>query len=271
MNVKRLFIPCACLILASCSTVPKPTQSTSHSAPTNSPALSISNKNLWSYVDKDGQVDYSALVQSPAAINNEYTKIAASSPDSHPKNFPTKNDRLAYWLNAYNVSVIYSVTQLYPIESVQDHRPFSAYSLISGGGFFAAQKFTYGGKRHSLYTVENKIIRKRFDDPRIHFGLNCASASCPDLAQTPFKAETLDQHLEQLTKDFINSPKGVVINHETKEIQLSAIFKWYEKDFQPNAITYIIPHLKNSSELSNALHKGYSISYLPYDWSLNKQ
>ena len=262
MKINLLIVLCTGLLFTSCSTV-------SHQK-----KLSVSTpppKSLWDYVDSDGKVDYSSLIQSPAAINHEYELITQRSPDSHPSDFPTEKDRLAYWLNAYNISVIYGVTQLYPIDSVQDHRPVSLYSLISGGGFFAAQKFTYGGKRLNLYTVENKIIRKRFDDPRIHFGLNCASTSCPDLASQPFRKDTVDQQLDQLTKSFINSPKALVINHETKEIQLSAIFKWYEKDFQPNALAYIKPYLENSSELHKAQTEGYTVSYLPYDWSLNKQ
>lgn len=260
MKAPLLLISSITLLFSSCATPP----------PAISSALPVS-KNLWSYIDGDSKVDYQALAKSPIAINNEYAKIALSSPDSHPQLFPTRNDRLAYWLNAYNISVIYAVTQLHPIESVQDHRPFSPYSLISGGGFFAAQKFTYGGKRHNLYTVENKIVRKRFNDPRIHFGLNCASTSCPDLAQKPFQASTVDQQLDQLTKKFINSPKGVTINHQTKEIQLSAIFKWYAKDFQPSAVAYITPYLEDSTEIVRAQAQGYTVSYLPYDWSLNKQ
>ena len=262
VKINLLIILCTSFLFTSCATIFR-----SEAPLTAAPP----SKNLWSYVDKNGKVDYSSLVDSPAAINYEYELLAERSPDSHPSDFPTEKDRLAYWLNAYNISVIYAVTQLYPIDSVQDHRPVSIYSLISGGGFFAAQKFSYGGKRLSLYTLENKVIRKRFSDPRIHFGLNCASTSCPDLASQPFRKETVDQQLDQLAKNFINSPKALAINHEAKEIQLSAIFEWYEKDFQPNALGYIEPYLENSSELREAQAKGYSVSYLPYDWSLNKQ
>jgi len=210
-------------------------------------------------------------MDSPEVVEVEYQKVRAKSPDSHPDEFLREEDRLAYWMNAYNVAVIHGVTKIYPIRSVRDHRVFSLYSLFPGGGFFAAQKFTFGGKRYSLYALENKLIRKRFDDPRFHFGLNCASASCPDLAREPFRGETVDAQLDLLTRKFVNSPKGVQIDDAAREIRLSAIFDWYAEDFESAPLEFIAPYFEDTKALNFARAQGYVVTYLPYDWSLNEQ
>ncbi len=235
------------------------------------PALTqkSSSQSLWSAVNSKGRVDYQFLVDSPEAIREAYRKVSLRSPESHPQDYASKDEQLAYWLNAYNISVIYGVTELYPIKSVRDHRPLSFYSLFAGGGFFAGQKFVYGGRRYSLYHLENKIIRKQFDDPRIHFGLNCASISCPQLAPEPFRGAVLDSQLEALTREFINSSEAVQIDHQAEVIRLSAIFKWYEEDFENGVLPYIRRYLPKAQDLQRAEERGYRVEYLPYNWSLN--
>ncbi len=247
------------LVLGACSTVIVP----------QAESYSITQGSLWDVVSEDGVVHYQALVDSPFLIEREYEEIKGKSPDSHPEEFPREEDRLAYWLNAYNISAIYGVVKNYPIKSVRDHQPFSLFSLIPGGGFFAAQKFSYGGEKMSLYRLENKIIRKRFKDPRIHFGLNCASRSCPNLSPKPFRGSSLERQLDRLTRDFINSPKGVQINHEAQEIRVSAIFDWYEEDFPDGILNYVAGYYENREALKRARELGYELKFLSYDWSLN--
>ncbi len=259
-------VVCGSLLLGSCAST-----STSLSTSEMKKEKSVSIPSLWSQVDAQGLVNYHALVDRPEVINSEYEKVTLKSPDSHPEDFPHEGDRFAYWLNAYNVAAIYGVTKIYPIQSVRDHRVFSFYSLFPGGGFFAAQKFTFGGERYSLYALENRLIRKRFDDPRLHFGLNCASISCPDLARKPFAGRTLDRQLDRLTRRFVNSPKGVQIDEESQEIRISAIFDWYAEDFDFDPISFIAPYFEDASALRLAQAQGYRVVYLPYDWSLNAQ
>jgi len=94
-----------------------------------------------------------------------------------PERFATPNDELAYWMYTYNAWVIKGVLLNWPLTSVTDVK--APLEVVKGTGFFYQLRFPFGGKFMSLLTVENEKIRKRFNDPRIHFVLNCASESCP--------------------------------------------------------------------------------------------
>ena len=258
------------VLLSSCSTTVRPKTAVK---PPKAGADSY-KKLLTEVVDSKSKVDYESLVRSPQALDAIYADVAARSPESDPEAFPTEEARFAYWLNAYNIAVLYGVKEVYPIDSVMDYKPFSVFSLVDGGGFFAARKYVFGGKGYSLYKLENGVIRKRFSDPRLHFALNCASTSCPDLAREPFVAERLDSQLEKQTQAFINSRKGVQIDHKAMKIRISAIFDWYSEDFEKDggdALSYVEKYFSNKQELRKAKEDGYELAFLPYDWSLNRQ
>jgi len=236
---------------------------------------------LRKFVDPNGRIDYARAKAEPEAINRAYELVASCSPDSHPEAFPTEAARFAYWLNAYNIAVVYAVTQAYPIESVQDVSTASPLSLIEGGGFFAAQRLYFGGRAMTLYALENSLIRKRFADPRLHFALNCASGSCPELPGQPFVPERLDGQLDNETRKFLADSKNFRINHEQRRILVSSIFQWFEEDFlrylrsrgikDPTLIDYPAPYLgeRMRDELALARERGYAVEFIPYDWSLN--
>lgn len=230
----------------------------------------------------NGLVDYGLLIKNPESLEIFYAQIAAVSPDSHPQLFPTKEHRLAYWINAYNASVLKGVTENYPIDSVADvEEPFLLFFFPSKSGFFFFQRFTYGGKETSLYYLENGVIRDRFREPRIHFALNCASQSCPDLPGQPFVPEKLETQLDYETKKFINDKEHLVYDKENNILYLSSIFKWYKADFvdhliahhpavQPTLVNYVLLYLE--TPLKNQILANEStlqIDFLPYDWKLN--
>ena len=148
-------------------------------------------------VDARGRVDYPGLKQHEGDLDRYFRLLAAFSPDSTPEFFPTETARLAYWINGYNAAPIKTVLHYYPIESVLDvKRPTLLFFFPGKSGFFYFQRASFGGKRYSLYHLENKIIRDRFNEPRIHFALNCASTGCPVLPRKAFSAENLDAELE---------------------------------------------------------------------------
>ncbi len=259
------------LLCAACtSTFPPET-------PTTTASLSLPSKNsavtrfLATAANRHGLVDYTQLAESPKELELAYSEIALYSPESHPERFPTQEARLSYWINAYNVVAIYAVMQHYPIDSVQDYRPLSPYSLFAGGGFFASQKFLFGQKAYSLYELENKVIRKQFTDPLFHFGLNCASHSCPVLRRGAYTPENITKQLEQQNKLFLNSDRGMVIDHDQQTISISSIFKWYEEDFTSagGSLAFIERYYSNKNEFQQALQAGYDLKHLSYDWSLN--
>jgi hypothetical protein len=142
-------------------------------------------------------------------------------------------------------------------------------SWLSKIHFFYLRRFKIANRKINLYNLENKVLRKQFKDPRIHFAINCASASCPYLPGRLFQVEILETYLEELTSVFINDSNNVAVNPEKKEIMLNRIFKWYKDDFASDGgiLAFIERYHKNISEsLEN-----YRIEYFKYDWSLNKQ
>ena len=183
---------------------------------------------LGRFVDDNGRVDYSALQQDSVDLDYYYALIAQVSPDSHPDLFPTNEDKLAYWINAYNATVMSAVVRAYPISEVGD-----VGIPTMKAGFFLLQNIHIGGARTNLYHLENKVIRRRFPDPRIHFALNCASASCPTLRnRIVLRRQTISiaASTTRRARSSTTRATSVSITNTAPSI-LSAIFKWYESDF----------------------------------------
>ena len=179
---------------------------------------------LAGYVDERGLVDYVGLKENPGDVDLFYQQIAAYSPDSHPQLFGDDDARLAYWINSYNLTTIRGVLHNYPIPSVAEVPPPALlFFFPAKSGFFFFQNFTYGGAETSLYYLENSVIRKRFSDPRYHFGLNCASSSCPQLPGVPFYPDRLNEQLEAETVRFINSVENVRYERLDKTLIRAAI------------------------------------------------
>ncbi len=236
---------------------------------------------LQRYVTNDGKVNYDAWHGAAASRDQLSSYLAAVgrySPENAPHRFPQRSDELAYWLYAYNAYVIYAVLEHWPLESVTDLR--APVEIVTGLGFFYQQRFSFGGDFLSLYAVETDKIRKRYQDPRIHFVLNCASASCPVARpQLPTGAD-LDALLDTAEQDFINDPANVTVDHESRIVYLSSIFKWYEKDFVNSlrlegapANEGLITYLQRSATgaLSEELDRagGYETEFRDYDWGVN--
>ena len=120
-----------------------------------------------------------------------------------------------------------------------------------------------GGKTYTLDHVEHEILRKKFKDPRIHVGVNCASGSCPKLGNLAFTEDNVDSELERLMKDFINDPTRNKLS--TKKVEISEIFNWFKGDFTADGsvIDYI------NKYANKPVNKKAKIKYLTYDWSLN--
>lgn len=237
---------------------------------------------LQRFVDHEGRVNYSALKQDSRDLDQYYHLIATFSPDSHPDLFPSESHKLAYWINAYNATAIKTVLTYYPISSVLDVKPPAALFFLSEkSGFFVFQRLTYGGKTTSLYYLGNGVIRERFQEPRIHFALNCAALGCPRLPRQAFSGEDLERQLDQETRKFLSEARNFRIDHSGKTIYMSSIFKWYEDDFlnwyqknysesKASLVNYIALYLTSDKAAELKEHGNqYALRFLPYDWGLN--
>lgn len=235
------------------------------------------------YVSPDGQVDYADWQdssESVAQLDSYLAAVSAYSPDNAADRFPTRNDALAYWLYGYNAYVIKAVLDHWPIASVTDVK--APLEAVKGLGFFYQLRFSFGGRFLSLLAVETEKIRKQYKDARIHFVLNCASESCPVIRPELPTGDDLEQLLSQATRDFVNEPSNVSVDHENNVVYLSKIFDWYKSDFihdlrmsgKPVAnglINYVAQWA--SDDLADDLAQAgeYKIRFRDYDWNLNSQ
>jgi len=203
---------------------------------------------LKKYVDARGNVNYKGLKNERAKLD-AYIATLQSNPVSSNM---SKNERLAYWINTYNAFTLQLILDNYPVSSIKD---------IAGGKPWDKLFITLGSTTYSLNIIENNIIRKRFSEPRIHFAVNCAAASCPPLLNDAYYPDRLMDQLDERTRSFISNTSYNTIN--SKEVEISKIFEWYGKDFGI-VKSFLTPYI--SADISKK-----EIKFKEYDWSLNKQ
>ncbi len=200
------------------------------------------------YVSTEGNVDYDGFKRNWGSLRN-YIKALS---ENMPTDQWTKDDKLAYWMNAYNAMTVDLILRNYPLESIKDIKdPWG-------------QRFwKLGDKYYNLNEIEHKILRK-MGDARIHFGINCASFSCPPLLNEAFTAQKVDTQLDLLARRFVNDKQRNTIT--ANSIEISEIFNWFAKDFKTNGS--VIDFLNKYSETPiNAKAKK---RFKEYNWSLNK-
>lgn len=206
------------------------------------------NNLLQKNVSNNGIVNYKGFKKNRTALK-AYIAILS---ENMPTTSWSKNDKLAYWMNAYNAFTIKLIIDNYPVKSIKDIKnPWDA------------RLFKLGKKWYNLNEIEHQILRK-IKDPRIHFGINCASFSCPPISNKAFTAKNVDQELKKLTIAFVNDPKRNTIT--ANKVQLSKIFTWFAKDFKTQGT--LIDFLNKYSKIS--INSNAKKSYLNYDWTLNE-
>ena len=200
---------------------------------------------LDKYVDDSGRVDYGGFQKDKQILEGYLNILEENQPDQEW----SKNEKLAYYINLYNAYTIHLILANYPTESIKKISDPWDQKLIS-----------LGGDVISLGDLEHQILRK-MGEPRIHFAINCASASCPKLSNKAYLAKNLSMQLDHATKEFINSERNQISQNHLK---LSKIFKWYKKDFPNGDIHSYINTYTDINISQNA-----KVDYLEYDWNLN--
>lgn len=221
------------------------------------PSHEVFDKLLNEYVHED-QVDYKGFI----ANKNQFEKYLNLLSDNPPnKDQWSKDQQLAYWINAYNAFTIKLIIDNYPLTSIQDLHPTIYIPLVRT--VWHKKFFSIGGELMNLDHIEHDILRKQFNEPRIHFAINCASFSCPPLRNEAFTAGKIDKQLNEQAVNFINDTKRNEISFDRGEI--SKIFSWFTKDFTKEGS--LIQFINKYSKVK--LNKEAKIEYLDYDWSLN--
>lgn len=243
------------------------------------------SKVLKTYVDEKGKVSYRKLKENKSEMNVFLDKLKKLEPED----YQTWNDeeKIVLWINAYNALTLEAILDHYPLkDSSFRTRKYPRNSIRQISGVWDKIKYPVMGKEITLDHIEHKILRKEFQEPRIHVALVCAARGCPPLRQEPYKAEMLNDQLDDQTRRFLSNDKNFLINEKQRLVYLSSIFKWYGKDFissyvpttgfkghrrQERAVLHFIS-LYLQEEDRKLLEEGsYSIKYLNYDWTLNEQ
>ncbi len=226
---------------------------------------------LGRFVDERGFVDYEGLSRDRAVFDRYVAQVESKSPKSHPNLFPGGDDKLAYYLNAYNALVFKGVLSRGPEKK-------SVWSgLISGFNFFVRMKVKVGGETMSLKSLEDKLIRDAFKDPRIHAALNCASISCPRLPQKAFVAATLQTDLDAAMREFVTTASHFKIDQKARTVWLSEIFDFFPADFlgyekaQGNAKPNILDYINRYRPADGQAPRDFKVKYFDYDKGINKQ
>lgn len=232
------------------------------------------HQDLQAYV-KDGSVDYRSWSDNDQRLNQYLQALKSAQPDDW-----SREQKLAFWINTYNAWTIRQILDFYPFtEEKRTTRRFAVNSIRQIKGVWKAFRFDAGGRRLTLDEVEHKILRAELNEPRIHFGVVCASIGCPALSNEVFRPDTLDAHLDRMARGFVNDPGKNRVDHEKRTIYLSKIFEWFGEDFETYAkngrsgpVSFAAQHL-SAKDQDAVMHgrKKYRVDYLAYDWSLNGQ
>ncbi|QNL22478.1 DUF547 domain-containing protein [Hyphobacterium sp. CCMP332] len=219
--------------------------------------------NLWTEVLQDivmqnGKVDYQRLINNPKKFNAYINTLKENHPDRIIWN---SEEKLSYWINAYNAFTLQLIIDNYPLSSIKDLNSSISIPFVNtiwDKPFILISDFSY-----SLNDIEHGILRKQFNEPRIHFAINCASVSCPNLRNEAYTAENLNRQLNMQSRLFISDETKNLIDNQN--LKISKIFSWFGSDFTKNGT--LIEFLNKYSDVE--INENAEISYNEYDWSLN--
>lgn len=244
------------------------------------------------FVDEDGMVDYRELKSEKTKIRELLDQFDEFDPEIY-ESWP-EEEKIAFWLNAYNAKLLDIITDNYPIESYRILRVFWPATSIRhipprtkiGTAKWEEYKFIVMDEEFNLLEVERRFFRKEFDEPRIFVAISQASISGPPLRNEPYIGSKLYEQLDDQVRKFLSNPRVFRIDRDDKQVYLSALFEpdWYGKEFiskygtnekfeeHPLAIRAVLNFIINYVSKQDKLFlstKSYSVEFIGYDWRLN--
>ena len=230
----------------------------------------------------DGRVDYTTLRARREKLDDI---VAAFGHVTGPElERWSREEQIAYWINAYNVFTLQAIVDHYPIRwrwlSLLTLTPRNSIKQIDG--VWTKLEWLAAGTPVTLDEIEHETLRSMYQEPRIHFAVNCASLSCPPLRQEPYMGRLLDRQLTVAARDFLASDLGLQVDGSV--LHVSSIFDWYGDDFideyahlveggseKERAVLGVVATY-GPSEASQVAQSGEAqVRYLRYDWSLNER
>ncbi|MEZ0485925.1 DUF547 domain-containing protein [Fibrella aquatica] len=225
------------------------------------PSHAAFDKLLKAHVNASGMVNYKGFQKDKADLKAYTDMLGKNAPASNW----SKDDQLAYWINAYNAFTIQLIIDNYPVKSIKDIGSKIKIPFVNTP--WDVKFIKIGGETYDLNNIEHGIIRKKFSEPRIHFALVCAAKSCPRLRNEAFEGKRLDAQLEDQGVDFMNNPAKNSVT--AKQASLSKILDWYGGDFQKMKGQSVKDVVNQFSK--NKITDATKISYQTYNWDLNEQ
>ena len=244
------------------------------------------NTLLSSYVSEDGLINYGAIKAKPLTLYSYLEEIAELKLALLKE--MDEGEQIAFYINAYNALTIKSIVENYPIQSTLSEKlqEFPKNSIRQIKGVWKKNKHHLHGEMLSLDEIEHKILRVKYNEPRIHMALVCAALSCPPLRAEAYTGGKLEKQLAEQSEVFLKTEAGLRVNstHKGAQVFISPIFKWFGRDF----IAYKNQEIKGNwseeqravlgfvrryapAKIGDSIEKGnYSLKYSDYDWTLNE-
>ena len=258
------------------------------SAPTIPPAYQLKQYDAAPYatvleaVVEKGMVDYRSINELPPVEQRtaeDYDSldgqlelyldaIARFGPETNPELFPNEQEKLAYYLNAYNAIMI----RLWLDNGARTADPDDKVQWLT---WFTINQWKVDNRTMSLDYLEQRLIRPDFKEARVHAALVCGAVDCPPLRDEPYSGEELDQQLDDQMTEWLNSPADDALRiADDGQVYLSAIFGWYRTDFQPTGgLEGVIAKYLDESDprKAKALQalQGNKVKFMGYDWTIN--
>jgi len=242
---------------------------------------------LSRFVDDKGMVDYDRLDLKRLVLKGVLMDFAQLDPNEYET--WSQNDKIAFWINAYNMELLNIIVDNYPIQSTAWGRIlWGPNSIRNIKGIWNKYKFVIMDEQFTLNQIENRFFRKEFDDPRIFFAIFRASLSGPPLRSEPYYGKKLDRQLDDQVRKFLSSPRCFRIDRKNRIIYLSALLQpsSYGQEFvakyttdkkfkdQETTVRAVLNFITNYIPQQDVLFLevgNYSIDYIKYDWTLNKR
>ena len=206
------------------------------------------NNLLKKHVTIDGKVNYKGFKADENELKDYINYLGTHS----PHDTWTKEEQLAYWINAYNALTVDLIIRHYPVKSIK---------YIKNP--WEQRLWKLGDKWHNLDEIEHQILRK-MNEPRIHFAIVCASFSCPKLQNEAFEASKIEEQLSKVAKEFMSDTNRNEISENS--LKLSKIFQWFSKDFKQNGSVVDFINIYTDIDITPKA----KISYKNYNWDLNE-
>jgi len=213
--------------------------------------------------------DYAAVAKAPAELEAYLAELAAVTPAELAG--WSEAQRFAFWVNVYNAYTVKLIVDNLPLESIQDLDGMFGLASVFDRSWIPLEALHPSGKAKplSLNDVEHGILRKRFEDARLHAAVNCASWSCPPLRAEAFVATKLDAQLEEQMQAFVADRERNPFDRDAGVARISKIFEWFEEDFVRDAGSVRAYLLRFSGEEDSAFLRDAKIRHAEYDWKLN--